>query len=624
MSFLKRVGLIAAAWAWGVCAFCPAADASADLAVQAEAQANPWTHLALNNEPDRFQFAIVADRTGGRRPAVFAQAIERLNLLQPEFVMSIGDLIDGYTEDEAAIDAQWDEFEKIVERLEMSFFYVPGNHDITNAVMAAKWRERFGRSYYHFVYRGVLFVCLNTEDPPATHISDAQVAYVARALAEAGDVRWTLVFMHKPLWVIEESAKAKGEEVKTGWLKVEALLKDRPYTVFAGHFHTYTMHERLGRRYFVLATTGGGSTLQGPRFGQFDHVVWVTMTDKGPRLANLTLEGVLDEAVVTKESLEQVRALSRAVIIETGPLLVEGDTFDGAETKVTVHNEADIPLRFQAVFGLHAHLLVNPRAFSFVVPPKGSRSAAISIRVEEPSKVADLAPLALEWSYAYKPADQPPIEADGVRRLVVDRAFDCPRRRDPVVVDGRLGEWKDLPFECRTPALLLHDPAAWDGPEDCGFRFAVAYDERFLYLAIETTDDRFIRKPGKPVWVQDGVEIRLDARPEAQRARLDWSGILTILVGPGETPEKTLRRDAGKWPKGTKAVCVQTGTGHVTEVAIPASYLNGKQGGAWNGFRLSIAVDDFDEPGEQGAQVWWRPAWWHKEDYAGSGLFRRR
>src|SRR3954471_15463858 len=44
---------------------------------------HPFTHLQFNEGPDRFQFAIVTDRTGGHRAGVFEDAIRKLNLLQP-------------------------------------------------------------------------------------------------------------------------------------------------------------------------------------------------------------------------------------------------------------------------------------------------------------------------------------------------------------------------------------------------------------------------------------------------------------------------------------------------------------------------------------------------------------
>ena len=85
-------------------------------------------------------------------------------MLQPEFVMSVGDLIEGYTEDTVELERQWEEFEGFVDQLEMPFFYVPGNHDITNKVMQDLWKEHFGPTHYHFVYKDVLFLCLDSED----------------------------------------------------------------------------------------------------------------------------------------------------------------------------------------------------------------------------------------------------------------------------------------------------------------------------------------------------------------------------------------------------------------------------------------------------------------------------
>ncbi len=248
----------------------------------------PWTNLDLNNDPDQFHFVIVSDRTGGARPGIFESAVDKINLLQPEFVMSIGDLVEGDEDDAAKVDAEWAEFKGMIGTLEMPFFLVPGNHDMKSDMMVDQWRRRFGPIYYHFRYRDVLFLCLNTEDPPASHMSDAQVEYVRKALDENKDVRWTLVFMHKPLWDYENTG---------GFEKIETLLQGRPYTVFTGHRHDYMKFTRHAHKYFVFATTGGSSKMRGVAEGEFDHVVWVTMMKDGPRIANLLLDGILDENV---------------------------------------------------------------------------------------------------------------------------------------------------------------------------------------------------------------------------------------------------------------------------------------------------------------------------------------
>src|SRR5882724_11792630 len=79
----------------------------------------PWTSLNFNNSDETFRFAIVSDRTGGHREGVFARAVAQLNLMQPEFVMSVGDLIEGYSEKEPAIEGMWKEFDNYVSKLTM-------------------------------------------------------------------------------------------------------------------------------------------------------------------------------------------------------------------------------------------------------------------------------------------------------------------------------------------------------------------------------------------------------------------------------------------------------------------------------------------------------------------------
>lgn len=297
---LCAIVLLAFAAAFSVANRPDVAPAERDLKVETDGR-NPWTSLKLNNDPDEFQFAIISDRTGGHRPNIFAQAVERLNLMQPEFVLSVGDLIEGGNRPADQIKAQWDELKSMVGRLQMKFFYAPGNHDVGVESTDKYWTETLGRSWYHFVYRNVLFLILNTEDPPGSggfHLGDEQLAWAEKVLAENKGVRWTIVSMHKPIWT-------RPDVAKTGLLRLEKALADRPYTVFVGHVHRFQKFVRNGRDYYQLATTGGGSKMRGVEEGEFDHFVWVTMKKNGPVLANILLDAVLPENLkqpVTNES----------------------------------------------------------------------------------------------------------------------------------------------------------------------------------------------------------------------------------------------------------------------------------------------------------------------------------
>ena len=92
--------------------------------------AKPWTDKPFLDDPQEFHFAIIGDLTGGERPDVYERAVEKLNLLRPEFVMSVGDLVQGGGVSREVLQKQWDSFRRRTDKLEMPFFYVVGNHDI--------------------------------------------------------------------------------------------------------------------------------------------------------------------------------------------------------------------------------------------------------------------------------------------------------------------------------------------------------------------------------------------------------------------------------------------------------------------------------------------------------------
>ncbi len=56
----------------------------------------PWT-----DDPDKFSFMILGDKTGGGEDnwPIFDRSVDEVNLLNPDFVIMVGELIQGYTPD---------------------------------------------------------------------------------------------------------------------------------------------------------------------------------------------------------------------------------------------------------------------------------------------------------------------------------------------------------------------------------------------------------------------------------------------------------------------------------------------------------------------------------------------
>lgn len=399
---------------------------------------NPWTNLNWNNKSENFQFVVVTDRTGGNRPGVFEQGMDKINLLQPEFVVSVGDLIQGYTDDTVELIRQWEEFDRLVDGLEMPFFYVPGNHDITNRVMEDLWAQRYGRTYYHFVYRNVLFLCLNSEEPvPGNrdpgefyetrdfYLSEQQRSYIRETLQNHTEVRWTFLFWHKPVWLHEESDDANREEevARSGWKEVESLLKGRKHTVFAGHIHRYVHRQRNNSDYITLATTGGGSPLAGPIFGQFDHVLWVTMTDEGPVMANLMLDGIFDKDF-QKDDIENHLALTmQNKVLRVDNKLDTSIHIENHIVKLTLFNNLDNQVESLVEFENSDHITFSNNSLSSSIPPNSVVSLEVEMSVEVADSIAwdeirgEINRQYARWSLSYDYQQYGKIEVSGNSRL---------------------------------------------------------------------------------------------------------------------------------------------------------------------------------------------------------------
>lgn len=594
------------------------------ITLDADGRVNPWNHLAFHNDPNAFQFAIVSDRTGGARAGVFEDAIRKLNLLQPEFVMSVGDLIEGYSTDEAEVNAQWDEFQDFIRELEMPFFYVPGNHDQSNPVMARLWRERFGRSHYSFVYRDVLFLCLNSQEPAQHHIGPDQAQWVRDTLAAHTDVRWTLVFLHTPLW--EYGADR-------GWPAIEAALQGRDYTVFAGHYHTYLKNERHDSRYYILATTGGGSSLRGPAYGEFDQVGWVTMTAGGPVLANLMLDGIRDDNIRTVQS----KTLADAVLggaLTTDVLWVPHTGATAPRLALLAANPTDTPLtlalNLAPASGLDVTLLQGLETMpdgrrTLTLQPRSSRALTLQLDGALPEHAFQARSAgSLHWEARLQPEGQPAVQLEDRFNLPIVPRLPLPRALRPLTADGDPADWAGLPvYDVAGAPFLDSSSKGWTGPADCTFRVAFAHDDAHLHVLVTVRDDEIIALPDVPPWKQDGIELRIDFRDPAHHrtSRTGEGGLFFIgsCPAPDDGTNRAYVTYGDSLPAGTKLSNRRTDDGYVFELALPLAGLATKHGTAWqlNGLRVNVAVNDRD--GTEQAQLWWQPDWRTSANVPASG-----
>ena len=205
-------------------------------------------------------------------------------------------------------------------KLDSPFFYVGGNHDLSSNEMKDFWEKNIGPTYYYFLYKDVLFLILNSEDYSEERmekifqaresalkissgeiegnfeetdyfkmsersygdISFEQIEYFKKVLNKYKNVRWTFLFMHKPLWKNEKNKK---------FSQLEDLMKNRNYSIFNGHDHSFSINIINDQIYTTLSTTGGSQNSSNSNV--FDQITLISMRDR-PYTTHLKLNEILN------------------------------------------------------------------------------------------------------------------------------------------------------------------------------------------------------------------------------------------------------------------------------------------------------------------------------------------
>lgn len=308
---------------------------------------------------DAFHFVIYGDRTGGV-PAglkVLEQAVVDTNLLDPDLVMTVGDLVQGYNTAEEWI-PQMTEFQGIMNHLNMKWYPVAGNHDVywrgqgpaPQGHNEAEYEKHFGPLWYSFRHKNAGFVVLYSDEGNGAtnekafqsaalqNMSDEQFAFLDKALKELHDVDHVFVFLHHPRWI-------GGNYEGSNWPQVHEKLASagNVSAVFAGHIH----HMRYdgnqdGIEYFALATTGGHLSADIPDAGYLHHLNMVTVRKDRVTVAAIPVGAVVDPKQFTPEFLADVNAARKIRPRQTSPeLILNADGSCTGEVVMTITNPGD-------------------------------------------------------------------------------------------------------------------------------------------------------------------------------------------------------------------------------------------------------------------------------------------
>lgn len=561
----------------------------------------PVTSQPFDDAADKLQFAIISDLWGGNRPGVFEDAVEKLNLLQPQFVISVGDLIDGKTHDATAIGNEWNDFNSKVNHLKMPFFYVPGNHDIGNADMEGEWTKRFGRAYYYFVYKNALFLVVNTQDGGVDGVKDEQANYFRRVIAEHPDVRWTFVFMHRPVW--------QGQNQKEeGYEKIEAALKDRNYTLFSGHHHTYLYNVKNGKKHFVLGTTGGGIELRGEKFGEYDHVTMVSLSGKDePTIVNLKLNGIIKEDAVNEKTFPLTQALINEQWM-SAPVYVLPHQFEKEITpEIIFYNPTNSPLAINGSLPKIPGYTISPAVIDMVLPAGSKKNQQLTITSADKTNIdiSNLPFMDIELNGTYVLGTDT-FRLPSKKRLVLDWQHLLPQISNAgKIANDQFENFDSAGFISITNPELLNK-WYWYGTNDCLIQFRLIRDAKNLFITAFIRDDQLVSGSKQDVLYVDledknGVATRLSIEPSVSGSSIKAEKESSLNVKDVVLKSKVNANGALRFL-----------------LQIPIEKIEKKD----HSFRFNIGYRDQDNhPDVENSTLFWKPLWNSATDYKNSGTY---
>ncbi len=413
------------------------------------------------------RFAILGDRTGGHLPGIYIQVVEEIQRMRPDFVMTVGDQIEGYHDNVGRLNAEWDEYKKLIAPLTMPIHFTPGNHDILSDVQEEVYRSQIGEPYYSFEYCGVHIVVLNngrwesSEELPAE-----QINWLINNLDTFRNAKYTLAFMHKPFWY-NTTAAGKPDTLHSIFRNfgVDA--------VFTGHFHQYFVGEYDGIKYTSLGSSGA-EIEDGPT-GLSYHFGWVTVDESGINITPIEYQSVMPWKELTADELLVINKMNRSGL-SFEPLTI-GEQLQPVNGRVTltIHNYiAGIELEDTLRWEIPEGWTVTPEAIPVKVSPDGVQSAEFQASYRGALYPVPTAKLPFSFAEGKSTTINAPLR--------VARTITCNRASMPPMVDGNIAEpiWKNPERE-----FFAADGGAMNiDPVD----FYFSYDEDYLYVSARCTE----------------------------------------------------------------------------------------------------------------------------------------
>ena len=458
----------------------------------------PSLKRVFSADSDKFTFAIIGDKTGGGEQnwPIFDRAVEEINLLDPDFAMTVGDHIQGYSSDVNAMEKMWKEYMEHLSVLKMPVIFVPGNHDISNTIMYKFWQEKLGKTHFSFDYKGCHFVGINTEEHQAPESATAIKEFSDFLVSDINknkSAKHIFIFMHRPLWL----------EDKGMWKNIDSALEGSNYTVFAGHYHNLSSSVINNHKYIVLSATGAGlDEFPAPEIGSFHHYTVVTVDGKNATIAIVRPGNIMPETISPTELHKKLESSVSMKFEMPVPIVKEMAT---GKFTLILNNEIAKPLKIKLnVSGINENLWKVTPPEAILETASGEKKQAVIEFSYNADSLSALPKINIEFYYdgklLYKQEQKIEFaDTNSIRKIdkwAMGVVFDVPDVKDKTSAEAETIVYNYFPTKlgpevgskiyfgttAETKNGMLDLDAFYEKVD-----YAVAYSQAYIYSSADTT-----------------------------------------------------------------------------------------------------------------------------------------
>jgi predicted phosphodiesterase len=205
--------------------------------------------VAQAPRPAAYHFVLLGDRTGEAQPGVWEQVWKQAAAENPEFVLGVGDTIEGL--DDATAESQWREAKRMLAPYaRIPLYLAPGNHDIWSPVSEKLFETYAGHPlHYSFDYGAAHFTVL--DNSRSDELSPDEMSFLEADLQKHQAQSVKFIVSHRPSWLVQAALGNPNFALH------QLARRYGVQYVIAGHVHQLLHVSFDGVTYFCAPSAGG-------------------------------------------------------------------------------------------------------------------------------------------------------------------------------------------------------------------------------------------------------------------------------------------------------------------------------------------------------------------------------